>query len=256
MVDDAGAEVNARARNIRLSDAWFGWDAPILAPGDGEVVEVEANVADNAMPGMGYVMAQLGNYVVIRHREGEYSVLAFLKKGSPTVKPGDKVVAGQTIGRCGNSGASLYPHLRFAVLDQSDPMLCRRVSLAGWAAKGKGEPAAGDLVTGVTAAVVPSATILAAPQVSATAAVSPSGAVSATASLPSAPEASATKAEPAGAEAAPAKAEPPAADKPGQPEPAAESGKPAIPETESPAPEPGAGPGNPPATNPGVGPNP
>ena len=46
---------------------------------------------------------------------GEFSYLAHLKKGSVTVKPGDKVERGEIIGQIGNSGNSSEPHLHFQV---------------------------------------------------------------------------------------------------------------------------------------------
>ena len=55
------------------------------------------------------------NTVCIKHAHGEYTVYGHLKHGSITVKVGQKVKAGQVIGRVGNSGSSTYPHLHFAM---------------------------------------------------------------------------------------------------------------------------------------------
>jgi murein DD-endopeptidase MepM/ murein hydrolase activator NlpD len=54
-----------------------------------------------------------GNYVLLDHGDGEYSLLAHLIPGSLAVKPADRVVAGQLLGRCGNSGHSSEPHLHY-----------------------------------------------------------------------------------------------------------------------------------------------
>jgi murein DD-endopeptidase MepM/ murein hydrolase activator NlpD len=56
-----------------------------------------------------------GNLIIIKHAEGEYSLLAHFKQNSIRVKIGDKVTKGQTIGLCGNSGNSSEPHLHFQV---------------------------------------------------------------------------------------------------------------------------------------------
>ena len=37
------------------------------------------------------------------------------------VRPGDQVVAGQQLARCGNSGNSTEPHLHFQVMDHPRP---------------------------------------------------------------------------------------------------------------------------------------
>jgi murein DD-endopeptidase MepM/ murein hydrolase activator NlpD len=53
--------------------------------------------------------------VVIRHAQGEMSHLCHLQLGSVSVRVGDTVVRGQTIGRCGASGNSVEPHLHFVL---------------------------------------------------------------------------------------------------------------------------------------------
>ena len=54
----------------------------------------------------------VGNHVVIDHG-GEFSFLAHLRQGSVSVKAGDRVSAGQPLGRCGNSGNTTMPHLHY-----------------------------------------------------------------------------------------------------------------------------------------------
>jgi len=48
-------------------------------------------------------------------------VLAHFKRGSITVKPGDKVKRGQVLGQCGNSGNSSEPHIHYHL--QHSPIL-------------------------------------------------------------------------------------------------------------------------------------
>ncbi|MFC6721223.1 M23 family metallopeptidase [Halobacteriaceae archaeon SHR40] len=59
-----------------------------------------------------------GNYVVIEHETGEYSLLAHLQENSVTVEPGQEVQRGEVVGRCGNSGNSTEPHLHFQLQDR------------------------------------------------------------------------------------------------------------------------------------------
>ena len=73
---------------------------PVLAPGDGTVVELLDTVADSAA---------LGNYVVIDHGNGEFSFLAHLQRGSVTVTRGQHVRQGNQVGRC---GTHLHYHMQ------------------------------------------------------------------------------------------------------------------------------------------------
>lgn len=102
----------------RLED-YYAFGAPVLAPADGVVVAVQDRHRDAPRPRAIDLLAwsPLGNYVLIRHAEGEYSLLAHLRRGSVRVRPGEWVRRGQVIGECGNSGNSTEPHLHFQVQD-------------------------------------------------------------------------------------------------------------------------------------------
>jgi len=56
-----------------------------------------------------------GNYVVIQHNDGTYSLYAHLYANSITVKANDSVKQGQVIGKIGSSGNSTGPHLHFEI---------------------------------------------------------------------------------------------------------------------------------------------
>jgi murein DD-endopeptidase MepM/ murein hydrolase activator NlpD len=73
------------------------------------------------------VLAFMGNCVIIDHGNSEYSLLAHMQQGSVTVKVGERVTAGQVIGRLGNSGNSFGPHLHYQL--QSSPQLFHGQSL-------------------------------------------------------------------------------------------------------------------------------
>ena len=56
-----------------------------------------------------------GNYVVIQHADGLYTVYGHLAKDSITVFANETVKQGQVIGKMGHSGSSTGPHLHFTV---------------------------------------------------------------------------------------------------------------------------------------------
>ncbi|NOX50690.1 MAG: M23 family metallopeptidase [Gammaproteobacteria bacterium] len=84
----------------------------IVSPGNGEVIDAKDGVFDN-IPGERNTKDGPGNYVVIDHRNGEFSMLAHFRKGSLSVTKGEKVSAGTLLGECGNSGNSNLPHLHY-----------------------------------------------------------------------------------------------------------------------------------------------
>lgn len=104
----------------RLED-YFCFDAPIFAPADGVVVKARDGIRDAPFVGTFWMDCLTrnigGNSVLIKHADGEYCLLAHLKRGSVRVKTGQTVKQGQEIGRCGNSGNSTEPHLHFQFQD-------------------------------------------------------------------------------------------------------------------------------------------
>lgn len=56
-----------------------------------------------------------GNYVIIQHSDGNFTLYAHLDANSITVKAGDVVDQGQVIAKMGTSGNSTGPHLHFEV---------------------------------------------------------------------------------------------------------------------------------------------
>lgn len=56
-----------------------------------------------------------GNYIVIQHSDGNYTLYAHLHENSITVKAGDSVDQGQVIAKMGSSGNSTGSHLHFEV---------------------------------------------------------------------------------------------------------------------------------------------
>jgi hypothetical protein len=65
--------------------------------------------------------AALGGNCVIMNCGDIFPLYAHLQNGSVLVRPGDIVRPGDVLGRVGNSGASLQPHLHFQVMATPDP---------------------------------------------------------------------------------------------------------------------------------------
>ena len=97
-------------------DDYHCWDAPVLAPATGVVVSSANDVEDNE-PGVLNPRRPLGNHVILDHGNGEYSFLAHFREGSLQVDTGDRVEAGQLLGRCGNSGNTTEPHIHYHLQD-------------------------------------------------------------------------------------------------------------------------------------------
>lgn len=117
----AGGELGralSRPRPTRVQD-FFCWDAPVLSPAQGQVAAVVGDLPDQPL-GKKDVQRPSGNHVVVATPQGRYVVVAHLREGSVRVGPGDRVEAGQPLGRCGNSGNSDYPHVHVHVQDSLD----------------------------------------------------------------------------------------------------------------------------------------
>jgi murein DD-endopeptidase MepM/ murein hydrolase activator NlpD len=86
----------------------------IVADADGVVTDVVTGVKDN-VPGVMNPLMAVGNFVMIKHANGEVSVFCHLKYESTRVKVGQQVKRGETIGLCGNSGNSSEAHLHYQI---------------------------------------------------------------------------------------------------------------------------------------------
>lgn len=118
LVDDRG---ESSRNNEKRNEDWLGFGTPILAPASGIVKEIRSTVDDNILGQKMFdfrlvfedIKAFYGNYIIIDHQNGEFSLLLHLKKGSVGVKAGDNVRQGQPIARMGISGDSDYVHLHY-----------------------------------------------------------------------------------------------------------------------------------------------
>ena len=118
----ADSALRRHINNGRALTDYLCYGQDVIAPADGEVIAVRDGVRDAPHPGSGWIdflaLDFRGNFVTIKHADGEYSFLAHLIPGSIAVRAGQRVQRGQLIGRCGNSGHSSEPHLHFHIQDR------------------------------------------------------------------------------------------------------------------------------------------
>jgi murein DD-endopeptidase MepM/ murein hydrolase activator NlpD len=76
--------------------------------------------------------------VVVKIADNQYALYAHMQTGSVIPKLGDKVKAGDPLGKLGNSGNSTVPHLHFGIQDTADafgsnsvPYVFKAYTLAG-----------------------------------------------------------------------------------------------------------------------------
>ena len=102
------------------NEQWFGHRAEVVAAAAGTVVFARDGLPEGTpyAPPTGVE----GNGVIVQIGPGAWAFYAHLQPGSVAVAVGDQVAAGQLLGRLGNSGGSLAPHLHFGLLDGPDPL--------------------------------------------------------------------------------------------------------------------------------------
>ncbi|WP_411075296.1 M23 family metallopeptidase [Streptomyces sp. cmx-4-7] len=121
----------------RRSEDFPAFGAPLFAVADATVVHAEDGQRDhlsrNSLPAALYLLLFegivrvlagarriVGNHLILDLGDGTHAVYAHLRRGSLTVRAGDRVTAGQELARCGNSGNSTEPHLHFHLMDGPD----------------------------------------------------------------------------------------------------------------------------------------
>jgi len=120
-VDDAG---RMHSGDGEVNTDWFGFGQPVRTPAAGVVVQVRDDRPDDRRFDPSELVEDInlvfGNVVVIAHEDGSFSMLGHVKQDSATVRPGDRVEAGQTVAAIGASGSSLFPHLHYQRVDAAD----------------------------------------------------------------------------------------------------------------------------------------
>lgn len=121
---------------IRVEDT-YSWSHPVFAPLAGTVLQARDGHPDReelhlvkdlvsmviSRPSItgNDIRPFAGNHVIIRGEdEDTYAFLAHLQQNSIEVVDEQRVGLGQLIGRVGNSGVTVEPHLHFQLFDQVD----------------------------------------------------------------------------------------------------------------------------------------
>lgn len=120
---------------LRVTDT-YAWGKEVFSPFSGLVLKAENTAPDRIYLNLvcdlvkGLVLARrlrnkdidyfLGNYVVIESEGGVLAVFAHLQQGSVTVSEGQNVRTGELIGKVGNSGNTIQPHLHFQLMREYD----------------------------------------------------------------------------------------------------------------------------------------
>jgi hypothetical protein len=120
---------------------YYAWGEDIMSAGTGTVVTVVQDQIDQELSKV-WTLADTnpeGNYVVIKYGPALFSLYAHMMKSSATVSVGDRVVAGQIIGKVGNSGATGnpgvadgQPHLHFQFMDAKDRTTAQGLPALFW----------------------------------------------------------------------------------------------------------------------------
>jgi hypothetical protein len=108
---------------LNSSYAYFG--TPIHSATPGTVVRVHDGLPEQtpgALPAGATVQNAGGNYVVVSIGSGRYAFYAHMQPGSIRAKKGDRVRAGEIIGRLGNTGNTDAAHLHFHIMDSPSPL--------------------------------------------------------------------------------------------------------------------------------------
>lgn len=119
-------------------DEFYGWRQKIYSPIAGEVVEIENNVEErnpvNIFKDILYSIKAVrrsnynseflknvaGNYIIIKHSQDVYVLLAHLRKSSILVAKGQRIEEHDELGELGHSGNSTMPHLHMQFMNNKD----------------------------------------------------------------------------------------------------------------------------------------
>lgn len=98
---------------------YYSYKKHLYAPLDGYVVDICNEYEDTKVRKGRPIICDVddvkGNYILIKHKNNEYSLIAHILKNSFQVKVGDFVKTGDYIAQVGNSGNSNGPHIHFQI---------------------------------------------------------------------------------------------------------------------------------------------
>ena len=96
---------------------YYAYGLFVHAPASGVVFTSSNGAPEVAIGEPRWGLAGLGNHVGLEVAPDEYLFIGHLQPGSVTVRAGDRVTAGQVLGRVGNSGNSSEPHVHLHLQD-------------------------------------------------------------------------------------------------------------------------------------------
>ncbi len=105
----------------KKNEDYYCFGKEIIAPAAGKVLKTLDGIEDNS-PGVMNPKQPFGNFIILDHQNGEFSVFCHFKKNSIAVKEGQNVFAGEVLGLCGNSGNSTEAHLHYHLQNSEDPV--------------------------------------------------------------------------------------------------------------------------------------
>ncbi len=112
--DDGAMSSGPEERN----QSWFGFGRALRAVADGTIAAIVDDQPDDrtfdpaSIPEHG-TMRIWGNYLVIDHGHGEFSLYGHIQQASARVKVGQRVKRGDPVAAIGASGSSKFPHLHY-----------------------------------------------------------------------------------------------------------------------------------------------
>ena len=104
-----GALDIANYRGVGVTNIIASKSGIVVYPSSGDPISCPTG-ATNSNCGGGY-----GNYVIIQHSDGNYTLYAHLHPDTILVKAGESVEQGQVIGKMGSTGYSTGSHLHFEI---------------------------------------------------------------------------------------------------------------------------------------------
>ena len=113
-VTKAGMSFHGTGQSLR---DFYSYGLPVLAPAEGIVYATSDGDPDMPIGALGGGKDARGNQVILNVAPAQFLFLCHLQPGSIAVKKGDHAVAGQTLGRVGNSGNTTEPHVHVHLQD-------------------------------------------------------------------------------------------------------------------------------------------
>lgn len=111
--------------DVTKNENYYSFLENVYAPADGWVVVLVNKYENTHITEDRKIICDCddakGNYIIIKHNNGEYSTICHFERDSFLIKQGDLVKEGEILGKVGNSGNTQGPHIHFQVQLGIDP---------------------------------------------------------------------------------------------------------------------------------------